>query len=80
MCGSEALSDEFDHKLLADREEVDLVIVMGTSMRVRPPSFSALLPFPPDSVPLPSRRSLPSPSSPRTSHTRSRKSSSTATP
>ncbi|GJN90067.1 hypothetical protein Rhopal_003065-T1 [Rhodotorula paludigena] len=32
----EALSDEFDHKLLADREEVDLVIVMGTSMRVSP--------------------------------------------
>ncbi|KPV74541.1 uncharacterized protein RHOBADRAFT_54347 [Rhodotorula graminis WP1] len=32
----EALSDEFDHRLLEDREEVDLVIVMGTSLRVSP--------------------------------------------
>lgn len=31
----EALSDEFDHRLLEDREEVDLLIVMGTSLRVR---------------------------------------------
>ncbi|GAA6025428.1 hypothetical protein JCM8202_005295 [Rhodotorula sphaerocarpa] len=32
----EALSDEFDRHLLADRELVDLVIVMGTSLRVSP--------------------------------------------
>ncbi|BGP25611.1 NAD-dependent deacetylase sirtuin 1 [Rhodotorula toruloides] len=32
----EALSDEFDHRLLQDREEVDLLIVMGTSLRVSP--------------------------------------------
>ncbi|BGP33143.1 NAD-dependent histone deacetylase sir2 [Rhodotorula toruloides] len=32
----EALSDEFDHRLLEDREEVDLLIVMGTSLRVSP--------------------------------------------
>lgn len=30
----EMLSDEFDHKLAVDREEVDLLIVMGTSLRV----------------------------------------------
>jgi hypothetical protein len=30
----ENLSDEFDRKLLADRDEVDLLIVMGTSLRV----------------------------------------------
>lgn len=28
------LSDEFDHRLLEDREEVDLLIVIGTSLRV----------------------------------------------
>ncbi|GAA5871835.1 hypothetical protein JCM16303_000892 [Sporobolomyces ruberrimus] len=32
----ENLSDEFDRKLLADRDEVDLLIVMGTSLRVSP--------------------------------------------
>ncbi|BGP09149.1 NAD-dependent histone deacetylase sirtuin-1 [Rhodotorula toruloides] len=32
----EALSDDFDHRLLEDREEVDLLIVMGTSLRVSP--------------------------------------------
>lgn len=32
----EMLSDEFDRKLLEDREEVDLLIVMGTSLRVSP--------------------------------------------
>lgn len=31
---SEMLSDEFDHRLLEDREEVDLLIVIGTSLRV----------------------------------------------
>jgi len=30
----EMLSDEFDHRLLEDREEVDLLIVIGTSLRV----------------------------------------------
>lgn len=30
----EMLSDEFDHRLLEDREEVDLIIVIGTSLRV----------------------------------------------
>lgn len=33
---SEMLSDEFDRRLLEDREEVDLLIVIGTSLRVRP--------------------------------------------
>ncbi|BGP17410.1 hypothetical protein JCM10213_003307 [Rhodosporidiobolus nylandii] len=32
----EALSDEFDRRLLEDRDEVDLLIVMGTSLRVSP--------------------------------------------
>ncbi|GAA5930261.1 uncharacterized protein JCM15063_004759 [Sporobolomyces koalae] len=32
----ENLSDEFDRKLLADRDQVDLLIVMGTSLRVSP--------------------------------------------
>ncbi|GAA5961668.1 hypothetical protein JCM21900_004635 [Sporobolomyces salmonicolor] len=32
----ENLSDEFDRKLLQDRDEVDLLIVMGTSLRVSP--------------------------------------------
>ncbi|GAA5990553.1 hypothetical protein JCM11641_002576 [Rhodosporidiobolus odoratus] len=32
----EALSDEFDRSLLEDREEVDLLIVIGTSLRVSP--------------------------------------------
>ncbi|GAA6062920.1 hypothetical protein JCM10212_007151 [Sporobolomyces blumeae] len=32
----ENLSDEFDRKLLSDRDEVDLLIVMGTSLRVSP--------------------------------------------
>ncbi|GAA5848875.1 hypothetical protein JCM8547_006374 [Rhodosporidiobolus lusitaniae] len=32
----EALSDEFDRRLLEDREEVDLLLVMGTSLRVSP--------------------------------------------
>lgn len=34
----EKLSDSFDHALLADREEVDLLIVMGTSLKVAPVS------------------------------------------
>lgn len=34
----EKLSDTFDHALLADREEVDLLIVMGTSLKVAPVS------------------------------------------
>ncbi|SPO22740.1 related to HST1 - silencing protein [Ustilago trichophora] len=34
----EKLSDAFDHALLADREEVDLLIVMGTSLKVAPVS------------------------------------------
>lgn len=34
----EMLSDEFDRKLLADREEVDLLITIGTSLRVCPSS------------------------------------------
>ncbi|ORY70638.1 DHS-like NAD/FAD-binding domain-containing protein [Leucosporidium creatinivorum] len=34
----EMLSDEFDHRLLEDREEVDLLIVIGTSLRVSPVS------------------------------------------
>ncbi|PWN53403.1 SIR2-domain-containing protein [Violaceomyces palustris] len=34
----EKLSDEFDHKLLQDRSEVDLLIVMGTSLKVAPVS------------------------------------------
>ncbi|CDR99371.1 related to HST1-silencing protein [Sporisorium scitamineum] len=34
----EKLSDEFDHALLADREQVDLLIVMGTSLKVAPVS------------------------------------------
>ncbi|GAA5832524.1 hypothetical protein JCM11251_001358 [Rhodosporidiobolus azoricus] len=32
----EALSDEFDRRLLEDRDEVDLLIVIGTSLRVSP--------------------------------------------
>ncbi|KAL8276995.1 hypothetical protein RQP46_010630 [Phenoliferia psychrophenolica] len=32
----EMLSDEFDRRLLEDREEVDLLIVIGTSLRVSP--------------------------------------------
>lgn len=35
----EMLSGEFDRLLLADREEVDLVITIGTSLRVRPSSL-----------------------------------------
>lgn len=31
----EMLSDEFDQRLLEDREKVDLLIVIGTSLRVR---------------------------------------------
>lgn len=34
------LSDEFDRRLLEDREEVDLLIVIGTSLRVRNPFLS----------------------------------------
>ncbi|SAM75965.1 related to HST1-silencing protein [Ustilago bromivora] len=34
----EKLSDAFDQALLADREEVDLLIVMGTSLKVAPVS------------------------------------------
>lgn len=34
----EKLSDAFDHALLADREQVDLLIVMGTSLKVAPVS------------------------------------------
>ena len=34
----EKLPDAFDHALLADREEVDLLIVMGTSLKVAPVS------------------------------------------
>ncbi|KAJ9477763.1 NAD-dependent histone deacetylase SIR2 [Pseudozyma hubeiensis] len=34
----EKLSSDFDHALLADREEVDLLIVMGTSLKVAPVS------------------------------------------
>lgn len=30
----EMLSDEFDRRLLEDREKVDLLIVIGTSLRV----------------------------------------------
>lgn len=31
----ENLSDEFDRRLLEDREKIDLLIVIGTSLRVR---------------------------------------------
>lgn len=31
----ENLSDEFDRRLLEDREKVDLIITIGTSLRVR---------------------------------------------
>lgn len=41
------LSDEFDRKLLLDREEVDLLIVIGTSLRV---SLSTLITFSTNSV------------------------------
>lgn len=34
----EKLSDEFDRCVLADREEVDLLVVMGTSLKVAPVS------------------------------------------
>jgi NAD-dependent histone deacetylase SIR2 len=34
----EKLSDEFDHSLLLDRSQVDLLIVMGTSLKVAPVS------------------------------------------
>ncbi|PWN90667.1 SIR2-domain-containing protein [Acaromyces ingoldii] len=34
----EKLSDDFDHCLLEDREKVDLLIVMGTSLKVAPVS------------------------------------------
>ena len=34
----EKLSDAFDHALLADRDQVDLLIVMGTSLKVAPVS------------------------------------------
>ncbi|CBQ70363.1 related to HST1-silencing protein [Sporisorium reilianum SRZ2] len=34
----EKLSDTFDHALLADRDHVDLLIVMGTSLKVAPVS------------------------------------------
>lgn len=34
----EKLSSSFDHALLADREQVDLLIVMGTSLKVAPVS------------------------------------------
>ncbi|EST10109.1 Sirtuin family [Kalmanozyma brasiliensis GHG001] len=34
----EKLEDKFDHALLADREHVDLLIVMGTSLKVAPVS------------------------------------------
>ena len=34
----EKLSDSFDHALLADRDHVDLLIVMGTSLKVAPVS------------------------------------------
>lgn len=34
----EKLSDEFDRKLFQDREEVDLLIIMGTSLKVAPVS------------------------------------------
>jgi NAD-dependent SIR2 family protein deacetylase len=34
----EKLTDEFDHALLADREAVDLLLVIGTSLNVAPVS------------------------------------------
>lgn len=34
----EKLSDEFDRSLLADRQEIDLLIVIGTSLKVSPVS------------------------------------------
>jgi len=34
----EKLSDEFDHSLLADRQEIDLLIIIGTSLKVSPVS------------------------------------------
>ena len=32
----EKLTDEFDHSLEADRERVDLLLVIGTSLKVAP--------------------------------------------
>lgn len=43
------LSDEFDRRLFQDREEVDLVIVIGTSLRVAP--VASLVSHVPHSVP-----------------------------
>lgn len=45
----ENLSDEFDRRLLEDREKVDLIIVIGTSLRVSP--VSQLVAHLPHSVP-----------------------------
>ena len=42
----EKLTDEFDRALLADREEVDLLLVIGTSLNVAPVSdILCLWPF-----------------------------------
>ena len=45
----EMLSDEFDHRLVEDREEVDLLIVVGTSLRVAP--VASIVSHLPHSVP-----------------------------
>ncbi|EIW79042.1 DHS-like NAD/FAD-binding domain-containing protein [Coniophora puteana RWD-64-598 SS2] len=45
----EKLTDDFDHALLADRETVDLLLVIGTSLKVSP--VSEILSHLPHSVP-----------------------------
>lgn len=45
----EKLSDEFDRSLLADRQEIDLLIVIGTSLKVSP--VSDIIAHLPHSVP-----------------------------
>lgn len=46
----EKLPDEFDRCVFADRDEVDLIVVMGTSLKVAP--VSDLLTHMPPSVPV----------------------------
>ncbi|KAH7924308.1 SIR2-domain-containing protein [Leucogyrophana mollusca] len=45
----EKLTDDFDHALIADRDEVDLLLVIGTSLKVSP--VSEILSHLPHSVP-----------------------------
>ncbi|KDQ50714.1 hypothetical protein JAAARDRAFT_41808 [Jaapia argillacea MUCL 33604] len=45
----EKLTDDFDHSLLEDRDKVDLLIIMGTSLQVSP--VSEIISYLPHSVP-----------------------------